>query len=161
MFILFQSILQMLSFSIFRIWFSLLRYILYVTSLAVVFNFISFTYDLFFVLIASFNDWDSHGFRVLYFFVTILLGKCLLNNLCKVVWNQMKDSCAFPEICKVTQSISETALWNACLLRYDIFLSTITVSILRNLKWIINVDNRKVIWNVRIDYTLNGKSLIT
>ena len=82
----------------FRIWFSLLRYLLYITSLAVVFNFINFTYNLFFVLIASFNDWDSHGFRVLYFFVTVLLGKCLLNNLSKVEWNQVKDSCAFPEI---------------------------------------------------------------
>ena len=95
----------------FRIWFSLLRYLLYVTSLAVVFNFISFAYNLFFVLIASVNDWDSHGFRVLNFFVTILSGKCLLNNLSKVESNQVKDFCAFPEIYKVSQSIYETALW--------------------------------------------------
>ena len=101
----------------------------YVFSLAVVLTFSHITYNLFFVLMDSFNDSDSHHFRVLYFCLTVCLGKCLLNNLSKVEWNRLNDSCAFPEIYRASQSISETALWKDSLLRRDIFLCMITASI--------------------------------
>ena len=122
------------------------------TSLTVVLTLSHFTYNLLFVLMDSFNDSDSHHFRVLYFCLTICLGKLLLNNLSKVEWNRLNDSCAFPEIYRDSQSIY-------CLLRH-ISLHDYCVHF-RNLKWVVNVDNRKVIWNIRVDYTLYGESLIT
>ena len=44
--------------------------------------------------------------------------------------------------------------------QWDIFLCANTVY-LWNLKFIVNVDNRKVIWNIRVDCSLYVESLVT
>ena len=62
----------------FKMIFNLFRYLLYVFSLATVLHFMYFLYNLFLVLMASFNPWVSHNSRVLYFMLIFCFGKCLL-----------------------------------------------------------------------------------
>ena len=59
-------------------WYLIYFDIFYVFSLATVLHFKYFLYNLFLVLMTSFNPWVSHNLRVLYFMLTFCFGKCLL-----------------------------------------------------------------------------------